>query len=68
LHLGVIMDKRIKQSYVCARSAIKEIKQLPCRVDEMTTRELAIFKTAADLCGSLKWIQDTLYDVLKESK
>lgn len=53
-------DGKVRQAYLCAKQTLDEMKELPVRVDKMTKREYAIYEIASDLCGSMKFIKDTL--------
>jgi hypothetical protein len=61
----------ITLSYI-KRAAGKKLPELPCRVDEMTERELAIFKIGAEAVGTLQFIAreiealETLGDLLPQ--
>ena len=42
----------------CATKTLDELPNYPCRMDEMTARELKIADICSQLCGSMKWIKD----------
>lgn len=57
--INVFNEDKVAAIHKCARITLDELPDYPCRMDEMTERELQITEIVTRLCGAMTWIRDS---------
>jgi hypothetical protein len=60
------LESVLNTAYICAASNLKDAPMLPCRVDEMTKREHAIYEVAAHFSGTVSFLVEYLRERLQQ--